>query len=156
MTARILVTLALGIVVVAAMITASTLIEFSTFDGFPDRVAQWRREASEARRAAAAAIEGRLEASRDIHNGTLTLKTYGYPMFNDPYPSMLKKHGIEIVPVAGCVVIPGEVAAWDAYNDAMTAEISRRYGPRFLAEMREKANVEMHRQQAEQKLAAAR
>jgi hypothetical protein len=73
---------------------------------------------------------GAAEAERDIAAGVLCLKTYGLPAhwFFDYSNLMKSKLGVEIRPVAGCLVDDTLVRNVGAYNRRMDTEINRRFG----------------------------
>jgi hypothetical protein len=80
-----------------------------------------------------AAVAGRLEARRDIRAGRLALKMWGLRMAGGVYETVLEqRYGIQCRTVAGCVVAPQKMAGWNAYNDEMMSEITRRYGDDVL------------------------
>jgi len=74
---------------------------------------------------------GAAEAERDIAAGVLRLKSYGLPAhwFGDYARLMQSRLGVEIKPVAGCVVTTSLVRNVQGYNKRMTEEIIRRFGP---------------------------
>ena len=79
--------------------------------------------------AAAAAREGRREADRDIREGRLSLRTYGFASGGTTSSQkVLERYGVRRQAVAGCVVSPAIVAETAAYNEVMKAEIRRRFG----------------------------
>src|SRR6185503_5704544 len=78
-------------------------------------------------------LAGRSEAAYDIRKGNLRLKFWGLISPTRDYNEVLqRRYGIRGVTVAGCVVNSVEQANWMGYNEVMTAEINRRYGPRAL------------------------
>jgi hypothetical protein len=84
-----------------------------------------------------AAKEGRLEAERDIREGRLILRTYGFAG-GAPTPAaaqLYKRYGIRSEAVAGCVVNPAIIAETAAYNEVMKAEIRKRFGEKALDEL---------------------
>ncbi len=74
---------------------------------------------------------GAAEAERDIAAGVLRLKTYGLPAhwFGDYSSLMQSRLGVEIRPVAGCVVTESLVRNVQGYNKRMNEEIASRFGP---------------------------
>jgi hypothetical protein len=81
-----------------------------------------------------AAVAGRIEARRDIRAGHLALKMWGLRMAGTYERSLERRYGIKCRTVAGCVISPGQMAGWNAYNEEMTAEITRRFGANALAD----------------------
>jgi hypothetical protein len=75
---------------------------------------------------------GAAEAERDIAAGILRLKTYGLPApwFVDYQNLMKSRLGVEIKPVAGCVVTDYLTKNAGGYNRRMNEEIARRFGAR--------------------------
>jgi hypothetical protein len=73
---------------------------------------------------------GAAEAERDIAAGVLRLKTYGLPAhWYDDYQKMMKSRlGVEIKPVAACVVTSTLTRNVGGYNRRMEEEITRRFG----------------------------
>ncbi len=73
---------------------------------------------------------GAAEAERDIAAGVLRLKTYGLPAhWYFKYQELMKSRlGVEIKPVAGCVVDESLRGNVTGYNRRMNAEIARRFG----------------------------
>jgi hypothetical protein len=90
---------------------------------------------------------GAAEAERDIAAGVLRLKTYGLPAhWIGEYQDLMKSRlGVEIRPVAGCVVPESLRRNAGAYNRRMEAEISRRFGAgaqaKIVAEARSGASM---------------
>ena len=82
-----------------------------------------------------AARRGRMEAARDIRAGQLILRTYGLAG-SAAYPrEVLQRYGLKVQVVAGCVVDPRLIAETGGYNDAMRAEIKRRFGVAALNDL---------------------
>jgi hypothetical protein len=79
---------------------------------------------------AAAYAKGVSMAEEDIRHGQLKLKTYGRQFgWADDYAKTLKRrYGIEVVAVAGCMILPDVHAEADGYNAVATARIEQRFG----------------------------
>lgn len=92
---------------------------------------------------------GRAEARRDIANGKLRLRGYGYPDSSTPefFTQAKEKFGVEFHAVAGCVVRPGLVDRVAGYNEVMQAEIDRRFGPMALEMLREESKLKQQEEQ---------
>jgi len=92
---------------------------------------------------------GRAEARRDIANGKLRLRGYGYPDSSTPefFTQAKEKFGVEFHAVAGCVVRPGLVERVAGYNEVMQAEIDRRFGPMALEKLREELKLKQQEEQ---------
>ena len=104
-------------------------------------------------------------ARAELAAGRLALRVQGmHPFAFDPLLNILKsQYGIEVHQMWGCLEIPGElVAASEAFNRIMEAEISRRFGdvlPRLSGEWRALLNRKIHEgmaERAEAKYAAMR
>ena len=89
-----------------------------------------------------AAIRGRFDAEQDIKAGRLILRTYGFAAGGkSTYALLLEKRlGVRMRAVAGCVVSQEILAETAAYNEVMTAEIKRRFGPRILEDLQKEAS----------------
>ena len=73
---------------------------------------------------------GREAAAKDIKQGILAVETYGLPVAcYAEYENLLKqKYGIELRPIAGCVVDDSILKHAKGYNEISDAEIERRFG----------------------------
>lgn len=90
---------------------------------------------TEQRIAMRAAEGGRRAAADDLAAGRVALRRYGFGLgLEQPiYAKLLHDQlGVQLVPVAGCVVTVEIVASADAYNEVMTREIERRHGKGVL------------------------
>ena len=84
-----------------------------------------------------AAEKGRLEAERDIRDGRLILRTYGFAG-GAPTPAsqrLYERFGIRRQAVAGCIVDPIIIAETAAYNEVMKVETRKRFGANVLDEL---------------------
>ena len=88
-----------------------------------------------------AAEKGRLEARRDIREGRLILRTYGFAggMSSPASQRLYERFGIRSEAAAGCVVNPAIIAETAAYNEVMKAEIRKRFGANVLDELEGRA-----------------
>ena len=73
---------------------------------------------------------GSVEARHDLATGKLAVETYGFPVeCSSEYAQLLReRHGIELRPVAGCVVDARIAGHARGYNEIMMPEIERRFG----------------------------
>lgn len=80
---------------------------------------------------------GFAEAERDIAAGTLRIKTYGLPgpSFVESIALMQSRLGVEVKPVAGCLVDDALRENVTGYNRRMMAEIARKFGPDAMAKI---------------------
>ncbi len=80
--------------------------------------------------------EGKEDAKIDIAKGILKIKRYGLTAAipQDSINELKKKHGIEITET-GCVLINTTAEYFTAYNEVMKAEISKRFGVKFLEKL---------------------
>ena len=80
--------------------------------------------------------EGKEDAKNDISKGILKIKRYGLTAAipQDSINELKKKHGIEITE-NGCVLINTTAEYFTAYNEVMKAEISRKFGVKFLEKL---------------------
>jgi hypothetical protein len=97
----------------------------------------------------AAAIQGRADALKEIAEGRLALETMGLPpVSRGAYRDILKeRHGIQLRAVAGCIVNSTITGHARGFNEVMTAEIAKRFGPDAL----EKAGADAERRAEEPK-----
>ena len=87
---------------------------------------------------------GRADAVGDLAAGRWRLLTYGYPEpSREVYQMALRRDGIELEAVAGCVVSTDLVEHARGYNEVMEAAIGRLLGPRYLAMRRQAAEEAM-------------
>jgi hypothetical protein len=88
-----------------------------------------------------AAEKGRLEARRDIREGRLILRTYGFAggMSSPASQRLYERFGIRSEAAAGCVVNRAIIAETAAYNEVMKAEIRKRFGANVLDELEGRA-----------------
>jgi hypothetical protein len=84
---------------------------------------------------------GLAEAERDIAAGTLRIKTYGLPApwFTQYIDLMQSRLGVEVKPVAGCVVDDALTESVTGYNRRMMAEIARKFGPDAMSKVEQDA-----------------
>lgn len=94
-----------------------------------------------------AAEKGRLEAARDIRDGRLILRTYGFAggASSPASQRLYERFGIRREVVAGCVVNPAIIAETAAYNEVMKAEIRKRFGAKVLDELEGRARPQARR-----------
>jgi hypothetical protein len=80
--------------------------------------------------------EGKADAEKDIAAGTLQIKRFGLtsPIHAQKLAEFKKKYNVEIVE-NGCLLINVTPDYFKAYNDAMLAEIRKRFGAKVLAKI---------------------
>lgn len=83
--------------------------------------------------------KGRTEARKDIADGKLIIKRYGMTMAIPPaeLKGLRRKYGVEIVE-HGCLITNGFIEYVNAYNEAVGAEISRKFGRRAFTNLTKK------------------
>ena len=85
-----------------------------------------------------ASWHGRAHAERDLAAGRWRLMTYGCPeAYRELYAETLRRGGIELEAVAGCVVRIDLVEYASGYNQVMEAAIGRLLGPNYLSSRRQ-------------------
>lgn len=91
-----------------------------------------------------AKVRGRGDARADIRAGKLAIESYGYmPLGEAVYSRLLKeRYGVELRPVAGCVVDEEILGHAAGYNEVMEAEIQHRHGPDTLDKALQEARQE--------------
>jgi hypothetical protein len=93
---------------------------------------------------------GRAEAERDLAAGRLCIRSYGLP------PPWLGRYvararadlGVEIEAVGGCEVDDAVVARAEGYNEIMSGELDRRFGPGALGRLTAEVVAEHERDAA--------
>jgi hypothetical protein len=95
-------------------------------------------------------MTGKAAAERDIAVGTLRLKLYGKPSDHAFAKADLLKErlGVELE-LMGCVITDEESNNSDEYNEVMTQEIARRFGPNALQEIDSDARQLMNRRRGD-------
>jgi tetratricopeptide (TPR) repeat protein len=89
----------------------------------------------------AAPVRGRLGAYLDLSRGHYRLLTFGLPPAWLPEYSRLlrERYGVEVVPVAGCVVSPALVSYVDGYDKVSESAARRKFGRDIFSECAEEA-----------------
>jgi hypothetical protein len=90
---------------------------------------------------ASAPLRGRMAARSDIQRGHYRILSYGLPPSWLPdYARLLKeRYGVELHPVAGCIVSNGLVSYVDGYDEISAAAIIRKFGRDVFKECEEDA-----------------
>lgn len=83
------------------------------------------------------------DAKADVARGELTILTIGMQVrWSREYTEiMARDYQIAIRPVAGCVVTAAQVEYTTAYNEVMTQQIEKRFGPDVFATARKAAEA---------------
>lgn len=90
-------------------------------------------------------VRGRAEAERDLAAGRWRLLTYGYPApSRELYAQALRRDGIELEAVAGCVVTEPIREHTRGYNEVMRDAIGRLLGAHYLESRAQAARDAMH------------
>lgn len=99
-----------------------------------------------------AKARGRTDAQADISAGKLAIESFGLPSPDAPvYRRLLKeRYGIELRPVAGCVVDEQILGHAAGYNEVMNAEITRRHGPGLFDKVSEESRQEFQKTEGRQ------
>lgn len=87
--------------------------------------------------------DGRKEAAADLRRGRLTILTYGLPA---PWSLALmeglhRDHGIELRPVAGCIVTTEQMRYVEEYNEVMERHLTAIHGEAFFDQEVRKAKA---------------
>lgn len=79
--------------------------------------------------------QGRSDAQADLRAGKLVVETAGMPMpGEDRYHELMKtRYGVEHRRVADCVLDDKTIAHMKAYNEVMSAEITKKFGEDVFA-----------------------
>lgn len=85
---------------------------------------------------------GEFEARIDIAHGRYKELTYGLPVMWFPtYQHLLReRYGVEVHPVAGCVVSDSLIAYIQSYNQVSTAAINKKFGRDVFKESADEAS----------------
>jgi hypothetical protein len=86
-------------------------------------------------------LRGRMAARSDIRRGHYRILSYGLPPSWLPdYARLLKeRYGVELRPVAGCIVSHGLISYVDSYDEISAAAIIRKFGRDVFKECEEDA-----------------
>jgi hypothetical protein len=78
----------------------------------------------------AAPLRGRMAARSDVRHGHYKILSYGLPPSWLPeYARLLReRYGVELRPVAGCIVSDGLVSYVDSYDEVSAAAVIRKFG----------------------------
>jgi len=98
----------------------------------------------------AAPVRGHVAARFDIVRGHYRILTYGLPpSWRPEYARLLKeRYGVELHPVAGCIVSPALVSYVDSYDDESAAAAIRKFGHDVFKECAEDARKSLERRVA--------
>ena len=87
---------------------------------------------------AEATQKARVMAEKDFAAGKYRLFVYGLRRGNSPHDEYLKtNYGVDVTPIAGCVVSPGIMGAADGYNSTMRPLLQAKFGRDIFAEARQ-------------------
>jgi hypothetical protein len=89
----------------------------------------------------AAPVRGKFAAHLDVARGNYRLLTFGLPpSWRGEYARLLReRYGVELKPVAGCIVSQGLIWYVDAYDEVSAAAATRKYGHDIFEECEKEA-----------------
>lgn len=90
---------------------------------------------------ATASVRGRMAARFDLRRGRYKILSYGLPpLWLPEYARLLKeRYGVELHPVAGCIVSKTLFSYVDSYDDVVVAEVNHNFGHDVFKECAEDA-----------------
>ncbi len=75
-----------------------------------------------------AAATARKQAETDLAAGTYRILVFGLRMSNPPFDQRLKKAGVQVKAIAGCVVNDGILEGARVYNEIMREKLKAKLG----------------------------
>lgn len=93
---------------------------------------------------------GRFEASRDLSNGVMIVKSAGLPSpeWADYEQLLQTRYNVKFKPIAGCLVSEGLMAYLRGYDEISGAAIKRKYGTNIFERLAVEAEAIYHKRLA--------